>query len=240
MGAKKCSGTNPPSTYGLRQIRWYRKASLCTNSPSTYGYTTNPMVRLTRSSQMSTIHIKSHTKSDGAPRQKCLNRPHPFLFPSVSDGASGKKCLNGLHPHQATLEIRWAPGKNKPNKLHPHRKRSKSDGPNRHQKHKSAKKAPQKPLTRSLQQPSHHKNANADLTLCTIFIMSELYWSVTVLHRAGSLVRIASTLRLTSFFIVSFSLTVQTKTRLPERWSRSAFSNAIMFPSSSSSARRAS
>ena len=111
MGAKKCSGTNPPSTYGLRQIRWYekaslctnspsayglrqirwyRKASLCTNSPSTYGYTTNPMVRLTRSSQMSTIHIKPYT---------------------VSDGAHGKKCLNGLHPHQATLEIRWAPAK---------------------------------------------------------------------------------------------------------------------------------
>ena len=111
MGAKKCSGTNPPSAYGLRQIRWYRKASLCTNSPSTYGYTTNPMVRLIRSSQMSTIHIKPYTKSDGAPRQKCLNRPHPFLFPSVSDGAPGKKCLNGLHPHQATLEIRWAPAK---------------------------------------------------------------------------------------------------------------------------------
>lgn len=143
---------------------------------------TNPMVHLTRCVQMSTIHIKSHTKSDGAPRQKCLNRPHPFLFPSVSDGAPCKKCLNGLHlqrelavsdgdfvrkrpkrlhPHQATLEIRWAPGKNKPNRLHPHRKRGKSDGPNRHQKHKSAKKAPQKPPTRSLQQPSHHRARTA-------------------------------------------------------------------------------
>ena len=31
---------------------------------------TNPMVRLTRSAQMSTIHIKPHTKSDGAPGKK--------------------------------------------------------------------------------------------------------------------------------------------------------------------------
>ena len=75
---------------------------------------------------------------------------------------------------------------------------------------------------------AHHKNANADLTLCTIFIMSELYWSVTVLHRAGSFVRIASTLRLTSCFIVAFSLTVQTKTRLPARWSRSTFGEGFL------------
>lgn len=89
---------------GLRKIVWHK-------SSIHLRLATNPMVRLTRCAQMSTIHIKSHTKSDGAPRQKCLNRPHPFLFPSVSDGAPGKKCLNGLHPHQATLEIRWAPAK---------------------------------------------------------------------------------------------------------------------------------
>ena len=139
------SGTNSPSTYGLRQIRWYRKASLCTNSPSTYGYTTNPMVRLIRSSQMSTIHIKPYTVSDGASGKKCLNGLHLQRELAVSDGDFVRKRPKRLHPHQATLEIRWAPGKNKPNRLHPHRKRGKSDGPNRHQKHKSAKKAPQKP-----------------------------------------------------------------------------------------------
>ena len=33
---------HPPTA--MRRIRWYGKASLCTNSPSTYGYATNPMV----------------------------------------------------------------------------------------------------------------------------------------------------------------------------------------------------
>ena len=48
MGVKNLSGLNraqilhPPTA--MLQIRWYGKASLCTNSPSTYGYATNPMV----------------------------------------------------------------------------------------------------------------------------------------------------------------------------------------------------
>ena len=126
--------------FGLSRNRMGAKKMLWHKSSIHLRLAANPMVRLTRSSQMSTIHIKPYT---------------------VSDGAHGKKCLNGLHPHQATLEIRWAPGKNKPNRLHPHRKRGKSDGPNRHQKHKSAKKAPQKPPTRSLQQPSHRRARTA-------------------------------------------------------------------------------
>ena len=37
----------------------------------------NPMVRLTRSSQMSTIHIKPYTVSDGAPGKKVFHQQIP-------------------------------------------------------------------------------------------------------------------------------------------------------------------
>ena len=147
--------------FGLSRNRMGAKKMLWHKSSIHLRLAANPMVRLTRSSQMSTIHIKPYTVSDGAPGKKCLSGLHLQRELAVSDGDFVRKRPKRLHPHQATLEIRWAPGKNKPNRLHPHRKRGKSDGPNRHQKHKSAKKAPQKPPTRSLQQPSHRRARTA-------------------------------------------------------------------------------
>ena len=59
MGVKNLSGLNraqilhPPTA--MPQIRWYGKASLCSNSPSTYSYTNNSMGPLARRTQMSSI-----------------------------------------------------------------------------------------------------------------------------------------------------------------------------------------
>ena len=54
MEKPPCAQTLHPPT-AMPQIRWYGKASLCSNSPSTYSYTNNSMGPLARRTQMSSI-----------------------------------------------------------------------------------------------------------------------------------------------------------------------------------------
>ena len=111
MGVKNLSGLNraqilhPPTA--MLQIRWYGKASLCTNSPSTYGYATNPMVWKSLLVHKLSIHLRLCHKSDGMEKLPCAQI---------------------LHPPTAIPIIRWGPWQEEPNELHPHRKRGKSDG----------------------------------------------------------------------------------------------------------------
>ena len=111
-------------------------------------------------------------KSDGAPDQMRSNEHHPYQVTHKIRWCAPTKVPKQAPSFFISISIRWSlrqkvpkwapstsshsrnpmgPGRNKPNRLHPHRNRSKSDGSNRHQMHKSAKKAPQKPPTRSLQ-----------------------------------------------------------------------------------------
>ena len=99
-----CSGTNSPSTSGLRQIRWYGKASLCTNSPSTAGLSLNRMVRKWFVWHKLSIHFRLVFKSDGGFKQDRPKRLHPFWDLIKSDGGFIQECLKKLHPFFALIK----------------------------------------------------------------------------------------------------------------------------------------
>ena len=113
------TGTNFPSTLACREIGWTAKKCSGTNPPSTYGYATNPMVWKSLLVHKLSIHLRLCHKSDGMEKLPCAqilhpptaipiirwgpwqeepNELHPHRKRGKSDGAHGKKCQNGLHP----------------------------------------------------------------------------------------------------------------------------------------------
>ena len=136
-----CSGTNSPSTSGLRQIRWYGKASLCTNSPSTAGLSLNRMVRKWFVWHKLSIHFRLVFKSDGGFKQDRPKRLHPFWDLIKSDGGFKQDRPKRLHPYWNLIKSDGGFIQECLKKLHPFFALIKSDGGcHSHANRKSQKK----------------------------------------------------------------------------------------------------